>query len=211
MVNDHRKVPPVTTVLPLGGGHNDYRNRLLDGMANSLAERGYAETTVADIVREAGVSKRTFYQHFSTKQDCLLALYQAASQAALMVLRSAVDPEKDWASQVEHALGTYLACLASQPRLLRTLFIEILHLGQPGLAVRRAMYQELADFIVQVVPDNRSESDRQAMPMATLTMAIVGGVNELALEAIENDRADRLADLTPAASWLVRSVLAAPA
>lgn len=211
MPNDNPEIHFVTSEATASGGQNDYRNRLLDGMANSLAERGYAETTVADIVREAGVSKRTFYQHFSTKQDCLLALYQAASQAALMVLRSAVDTKKDWASQVEHALGTYLACLASQPRLLRTLFIEILHLGQPGLAVRRAMYQELADFIVQVVPDSRPETDRQAMPMATLAMAIVGGINELALEAIENDRADRLADLTPAASWLVRSVLAAPA
>lgn len=200
----------VFTDTPLPGDPNDYRNRLLDGMAASLAARGYADTTVADIVREAGVSKRTFYEHFSTKQDCLLALYQAASQAALMVLRSAVDPQKDWASQVEHALGTYLACLASQPQLLRTLFIEILHVGQPGLAVRRATYQELADFIVQVVQDSRPEAERRTVPMSTLAMAIVGGVNELALEAIENDRADRLADLTAAASWLVRSVLAAP-
>lgn len=210
MMNDNPKVSPVASDTPLGGGQNDYRNRLLDGMANSLAEHGYAVTTVADIVREAGVSKRTFYEHFATKQDCLLALYQAASHAALAVLKSAVDPEKDWKSQVEHALGTYLGCLASQPQLLRTLFIEILHLGQPGLAVRRAMYQELADFIVQVVQDGRPEAARQAVPMATLAMAIVGGINELALEAIENDRADRLADLTPAASWLVRSVLSAP-
>ena len=60
-----------------------YRPRLLEGMAHSVATRGYADTTVADIVREAGVSKRTFYECFATKADCLIALYEAASHNAL--------------------------------------------------------------------------------------------------------------------------------
>jgi AcrR family transcriptional regulator len=61
-------------------------------MAHAVAAKGYAETTIADIVREAGVSRRTFYEHFSTKAECLVALYDAASRNALKVLREAIDP-----------------------------------------------------------------------------------------------------------------------
>ncbi len=99
-----------------------------------------------------------------------------------------MDPQREWTSQVEHALQVYLGCLASDPQLLRTLFIEILHLGQPGLAVRRQMYQELADFIVQVVAATPRQGMGQTIAVATLAMAIVGGINELVLKAIEDDR-----------------------
>ena len=55
----------------------DFRRRLLDGLAASIAERGYRETTVADIVRAAHTSKRTFYEHFPSKEDCFVELLSA--------------------------------------------------------------------------------------------------------------------------------------
>ena len=107
----------------------EHRARLLEGMAQCVAAQGYADTTIADIVREAGVSRRTFYEHFSDKAVCLVALYEAASQNALAVLRSAVDPQRGWQEQVESAIGAYLGVLASNPVLMRTLFVDILGLG----------------------------------------------------------------------------------
>ena len=62
------------------GTGSEHYTRLLQGMAHAVAAKGYAETTIADIVREAAVSRRTFYEHFSTKTECLIALYQTASQ-----------------------------------------------------------------------------------------------------------------------------------
>ena len=84
-------------------------SRLLEGMAHAVAAKGYAETTIADIVAEASVSRRTFYEHFGTKAECLIALYEAASHNALKVLREAIDPSHGWEEQVERALGAYLA------------------------------------------------------------------------------------------------------
>jgi AcrR family transcriptional regulator len=187
-----------------------HRSRLIEGMAHSVAAKGYADTTVADIVREAGVSKRTFYECFATKNDCLIALYVAASHGALKVLKEAIDPGRDWKTQVEHALGAYLACLASNPALLRTLFIEILGLGSEGLQVRRRMNQELADFVVQVVGAGHSHAAQDSAHTAAMAMAVVGGINELVLQAIENGGTAELVTLTPACSALVRSVLATP-
>ncbi|HTN65437.1 MAG TPA: helix-turn-helix domain-containing protein, partial [Burkholderiaceae bacterium] len=80
-----------------------YRRRLMEGMARALAANGYADTTITHIVREAAVSRRTFYEHFATKAECLIALYEAASLNALKTLREAIDPERDWQVQIENA------------------------------------------------------------------------------------------------------------
>ena len=61
-------------------------------MAHCVSAKGYAATTIADIAAEAGVSKRTFYEHFDSKAECLIALYEAASRQALQVLKGAIDP-----------------------------------------------------------------------------------------------------------------------
>jgi len=183
---------------------HQHRSRLLEGMARAVAAKGYADTTIADIVREASVSRRTFYEHFATKADCLIALYGAASHNALKVLRQAIDPAHDWQSQVESANTAYFGALAANPVLLRTLYIEILGLGSVGLAARRRVNQEIADLIVGVVQDG------QGRPLAPeMAMAIVGGINELVLQYIEADRVGSLEELVGTASRLVRAVAAA--
>lgn len=191
-----------------GSPDSAYRSRLLQGMAHSVAAKGYADTTVADIVREAGVSKRSFYECFAAKSDCLIALYVVASHGAIKELKGAIDPTRDWMTQVEHAIGAYLACLASNPALLRTLFIEILNLGAEGLQVRRRIHQELADFVVEVVHAGHPPAPQDAALAATMAMAVVGGINELVLQAIESGRGADLTELTLPCSVLVRAVLA---
>ena len=178
---------------------HQHRSRLLEGMAVAVSRKGYADTTIADIVREASVSRRTFYEHFATKAECLVALYEAASHNALKVLRGAVDPGKAWELQVEGALRAYLESMAANPVLLRTLFVEILHLGDEGLAARRRVNREIAGYMLDVVGRDPLTPE--------LAMAVVGGIHELVLQAIEEGRVERLGELTPAASALVKAVV----
>ena len=176
----------------------EHRSRLLQGMAEAVAAKGFAETTIADIVREASVSRRTFYEHFTGKAECLIALYEAASHNALKVLRDAIDPSHGWEEQVDRAIGAYLQCMASNPVLLRTLFVEILALGPEGLEARRRVNQEIADYMVAVV-------DRpQVTPM--IAMAVVGGMHELVLQAVEDGEVSELSELTKTACELVKAV-----
>jgi AcrR family transcriptional regulator len=175
----------------------DHHGRLLEAMALVAASQGLAATSIAAVVAEAGVSKRTFYEHFTGKDDCFLALYRAASGSALRTLREAVDPTQPWQHQVEHALGAYLAHLASGPQLVRMLFVEIHHLGQPGAEVRREVMQSLADFMLQTIQDRLALTPDRAM-------AAVGGIHELVLQAIERGEADHLERLAPEASAVVR-------
>jgi hypothetical protein len=128
----------------------EHRSRLLEGMAHAVADKGYATppspTSCARPACRAAPSTSIF-----TKAECLVALYEAASHNALKVLRGAIDPAHDWAEQVEHALAPTCNCMAANPVLLRTLFVEILGLGPEGLAARRRVNQEIADFMLGVV------------------------------------------------------------
>jgi AcrR family transcriptional regulator len=195
MPSDFVTLEPDTTT-------HQHHGRLLEAMAYVVAQKGYADTTIADIVREAAVSRRTFYEHFATKADCLVALYEAASHNALKVLRQAVDPGRNWEEQVEGALAAYLSAMAANPVLLRTLFIEILHLGPQGLAARRRVNQEIADYMLGVVNGGRSGSN---VP-PPLAMAVVGGIHELVLQAIEDGKVEELPELTRTAAALVKAV-----
>jgi AcrR family transcriptional regulator len=176
----------------------DQRRRLLDAMAHAVAGKGYAAVTIADLAAEARVSKRSFYEHFADKAACLIALYEAASRQSLAVLRGAIDPRRDWHQQVEQALQAYFETLACNPPLLRTLFIEIIALGAPGLAARRRTTQAFAELIVEVVGPGLPREQ---------AVAIVGGIHEWVLQAVEQDRVARLPELVGLAARLVRAVV----
>ncbi len=181
----------------------EHRQRLFDGMARAVAAKGYSAITIADIVREACVSRRTFYEHFDTKADCLIALYESASRFALDALRSSIDPARTWQAQVDEAMGAYLGCLASNPLLMRTLFIEILGLGTVGLAARRGVNEEVADFMLKII--NAEEGAAVLTP--DMAMAVVGGINELVLQLIEQDRVHDMPMIASAAGALLRAVV----
>ena len=186
-----------------------HRSRLLEGMARALAARGYADTTIADIVREASVSRRTFYENFADKAECLIALYEVASGNAITVLRNAIDPHSDWQAQVEQAMGAYFGVLERNPVLLRTLFVEMLGLGAPGLAARRRANQQLADLMLDVVNNRPGERLRKAPLQPMMAMAVVGGINEMVLQSIEQGRANDLQELVEPAAMLLRAAISA--
>jgi AcrR family transcriptional regulator len=207
-MTDNTSPPSADAVNPVGLSDDPkgHRRRLLQGMARAVAVRGYSETTIADIVREANVSRRTFYEHFADKAECLVALYEASTRSALQVLRDAIDPGSDWPTQVEAALRAYFRQLSSNPGLTRSLFVDILNLGIEGMQARRRMFDALADFIVQTArPGQRG---RQRVPRDH-ALAIVGAINELVLDRLESNRtrrrtADQLDELAPLCVQLVR-------
>lgn len=186
----------------------EHRARLLEGMARAVAAKGYADTTIADIVREASVSRRTFYENFADKAECLTALYESASRNALAVLRGAIDPQSDWQAQLEQALSAYFGALACNPVLLRTLFIEILGLGMPGLAARRRANQQLVDLMLEVI-NRRADKDHGAPLHPAMAIAVVGGINEMVLQSIELGRAGELVELVAPSAALLRAAVAA--
>ena len=84
------------------------RARLLEATGRAVAEKGYAAATIDDIVRGAGVSKKTFYEHFPDKLGCFLAAYEAASDELLEHVRAAQEGSGDWVERTRAGIHAYL-------------------------------------------------------------------------------------------------------
>src|SRR5690349_5728075 len=91
------------------------RGRMLEAMALAVAEKGYGATAVADVIAGAGVSRKTFYEHFANKEGCFLAAYDAGVELLLAAIDDAVAAASDWMRAVVDGIDAYLQALADNP------------------------------------------------------------------------------------------------
>src|SRR5204863_19102 len=96
------------------------RARIVAAMVGSIAERGYVQTTVADVIRGARVSRETFYEQFTNKEEAFLAAFESCAAELASRLDSPDEAAGDPLERLEHALATYLETLRSEPALART-------------------------------------------------------------------------------------------
>src|SRR3954454_22306613 len=109
------------------------RGRLVDAMAQVVAEKGYAAATVADVVERAGVSRRTFYEQFEDKEACFLAAYDVGLTVVLNRISAAVEMSAGWRGRARAGVEAFLALLAAEPAFARALQLEILTAGPAAL------------------------------------------------------------------------------
>ena len=123
------------------------RTRLLEAAGRAVAKKGYAATTIDDIVRGAGVSKKTFYEHFQDKLGCFLAAYEAASDELYEHVRTAQDSDaasSDWHARTHAGIRAYLRWLAAEPALARVFLVEVAAAGPEALARRERLRDRYA-------------------------------------------------------------------
>jgi AcrR family transcriptional regulator len=120
------------------------RTRLLEAVGSAVAEKGYAGATIDDIVQGAGVSKKTFYEHFQDKLSCFLAAYEAASDELYEHVRLAQDSAEDWLERTHAGIHAYLRWLAAEPALARVFLIEVAAAGPEALARRERLRDRYA-------------------------------------------------------------------
>jgi AcrR family transcriptional regulator len=183
-----------------------HRLRLLHAMATVVAEKGYAAVTIADVVARAGVSKRTFYEHFTSKQDCLFACYADASDALATVVRAAAMDVASGRSRVVTAIKTYFVALDAGGPLVAPVLTEIQASGSPGRELRRAKMHEFAALIRELVEEDadRGLCARLDVPVS---LALVGGLYELGVWHAETSPDVPFSSLAPAAERFILSVL----
>lgn len=185
----------------------EHRQRLLDGLAEALLTQPYADITIADIVARARVSKRTFYEQFAAKEACLLALCERLFEQTMSLIVAHYRLDADWVEQLRGVTHAYLSSLQQQPAVMRAAYIDLPTIGPEGLALRRRVWQRFADFLIMQVEAFRAmEPDKRPLTPAMAT-AVIGGIHELILQAIEEGRADRLAELTPMVTDFVQAVI----
>jgi AcrR family transcriptional regulator len=185
-----------------------HRLRLLEGFAKAVSERGYASTTIADIVKNARVSKRTFYEHFADKEECFLALYAEAIDILIEGVEQAfMQPAPSWQAQLDAGLEFYLTALEENPALTRACLLEIQAAGPRALELRLRGHAKFASLLRAFVERTRVAHPALrplSVPMAT---AVVGGIDELLLVNVEAGAKSRLTELRETAAQLMLAVL----
>jgi AcrR family transcriptional regulator len=168
-----------------------FRLRVLNGLDASIRERGYRVTTVADIVRHARTSKRTFYDHFASKEQCFLELLRVEIEIMADDIRSAVDPDADWQVQTRQAVEGYVGSIESRPAIALSWIRELPYLGDIARPVQRQGLELLTSLLINL---SSSPGFRRAnLPPLTAPLAVIllGGLRELVALAVEDGRPAR--------------------
>jgi AcrR family transcriptional regulator len=184
------------------------RGRLLDAMAEAVAEHGYGATTIAHVVSHAGVSRKTFYEHFRDKEHCFLAMYDTGIAFVLGRLAETLEAEEDPSERLVAGLRTFLEVLSEEPAFCRSIVVEVYATGPAGIARRRAVLQVFAGRYLEINRQAR-ESDPDILPLAgEVAIGVVGAILEAVSNLIEQGRTAELPDLTDTlGEFVVRNVL----
>jgi AcrR family transcriptional regulator len=169
------------------------RNRIHQAMIEVVSERGYPETRVVDVIGVAGVSRKTFYELFDSKEDCFLAAYDVLLDNLLGETTNAFESKHGapWAERIAVALEALLAHLAAHPEEARFAIVEVLAAGPKALARRDAALRQFTGFL----ESGRSETSVELPGITSLSIA--GGINELLYSEILHGAVSRLPGRLP--------------
>lgn len=185
------------------------RVRLLDAVARVVADKGYGAATVADVIARAGVSRRTFYEHFPGLEDCFLAAYEDGMRSLFASIRQALVGvvHDDLPLRIRVSIDAYLAAMASVPAAAWSFTVEVLGAGRRALDQRDWVIAQWVDqwrnFHLrrqQLQPGLADVSDAQLL-------ALVGGMEELVRDQLRRHGAPSLPLIGEALNRFAASVL----
>jgi len=167
-------------------GSTAFRRRLLDGLAESIAERGYRATTVADVVRGAKTSKRTFYDEFASKEECFVELLAANNDDLIAGITAAVDGEATPEVQIAAAVAAYVGHIESRPAITLSWIREAPALGDLARPLNRVAMQHLTDMLVAISHSPGFARAGLAPISRPLALILLGGLRELTALLVED-------------------------
>jgi AcrR family transcriptional regulator len=196
------RLPPGRHGLPPDMVRANQRQRLLDAAATALAEQGYGRLTAARITELAGVSSRTFYQHFEDLWACLLAAYEAeAARLCEEIEAACAAAGEDRRDRAETGIATTLNFLATEPAVARLLSAEPPPQVTPLAAARRDLAERLAAMLHSVLGPGG------ATPLPGLERRLIGAALALVAARSASGEPHRLRELEPELSELLLASL----
>jgi len=189
------RLPPGRHGLPREFVVHNQHERLIAGLAEAVAEKGFANTTIADITRHAAVSRRTFYEHFTSKDECFVKAYDTVMEQLRERVGEAYQAEDDWPHAIKAGIAAMLAFLATEPNLARLCMVEALVAGP--IVVER--YDAAIQSLVPYFRKGRKGRPREVLDRLSPTTeeALVGGMVSLVSRRIFAGRTEDLEQLLP--------------
>jgi AcrR family transcriptional regulator len=168
------------------------RQRLLAAMAEVTAERGAGQVTVAHIVARSGVSRRTFYEQFADREDCLLAALDEAIEQATAAVLPAYEAQTRWRERIGAGLAALLAFLDEEPAMARLVVVEALGAGPRALQRRTRIVRAL----IAAVDEGRAEARAGREPPALAAEGVVGAILAVVHARLLEEHTEPLSALT---------------
>jgi AcrR family transcriptional regulator len=171
-------------------GQPGHRDRLIAAMAEAIEDQGYRETTVADVVRLARTSRRSFYEHFEDRDACFLALFDATNDAMMRRVAGSVDLNATLDQQVDAAVAAYIDSVTEHPALFASFVRELPGLGGNGAQRSAAAVERFARTLVALVDAAAAAQPGMVRRPMTIDTAIiiVGGLRELLVFSVQSGR-----------------------
>lgn len=167
------------------------QRRIMDALAELTAEQGYEATKISDIVKRAGVARKTLYDNFEGKEEVFLAAFDAARDEVLRrVEEGGAGTDGDWQDRIEGGLAAFLGYVAEQPTSARMCMIEALS-ATPATTKR---YEDALETFVKLTRQALPDDER---PPDTIAETLVGGVAWIVSQQIRRGEAERAEDLLP--------------
>ena len=180
--------------------HQDQRRRILRAIAELVAKRGYGDVTVELVVKRAKVSYKTFYKHFSGKEECFQQLFDSTFEATEKAIRERLaERDGDWSERVVLALGTWIERIVAEPLVAGAVIVEAPTAGA-GMQER---YERATKAFVPLFAQGRELHPRGDELPATIEDTLSGSVFWSAYQRLIVGEADRLPDLLPELAELV--------
>lgn len=164
----------------------DTVGRLLEAMATSVDERGFKATTVADVVRVARTSRRTFYEHFSGRDDCFLALLAKVNGELINHIDAAVDRSLPWREQVRQAIEAWIGGSMSRPAITLSWILDTPGLGTSARAQQRTAMGQFYALITELLQSPTYTAEHPQPVSRFLPIILVGGLRELLAIHVED-------------------------
>lgn len=182
---------PTRPVLPREFVAVRKRRRIMDAMAELTAEQGYEATKIADIVRRAGVARKTLYDNFDGKEEVFLGAFDSAvTEVAARIEESCVDVGDEWVDRIAAGLRAFLTYIAENPAAARMCLIEAVS-ATPAASVR---YDDAMGRFVDLLRLNAPGDT--GLP-DTIEETLVGGVAWILNQKIRRGEAEQALDLMP--------------
>lgn len=166
----------------------DHRERLLLALTAALSESEYHDVTIADIVAHARTSKRTFYEHFTSKQDCFMALVRHANEMRREAIIAAVDRQALWQVQVLQAIDALFRAIHEEPATFLHSMRALRSLGEEGHALVQEDMAAFVDVLRSLADTPQMRAAGISPPSREAAVVLVGGLRELIALTLEEGR-----------------------
>lgn len=168
------------------------KEKLLYAGLKLFTKEGYQKTSVLEIVEMARVSKTTFYQHFKSKEEIMVALFEVLAHEIIGEVKKSISKENRITYKAFAGIHRYIEICFEYQDVAKVVLVESVGVSRNVEKARQKAHEEFAVMIFQTVqaelPSTVSEKG-----MKIVSQAMVGAINEVVMQnffVTENERVD---------------------